>query len=240
MTSLALNRHPPSGSLPNQMRRHDLQQSLPFPPSRGGRRSGAGRKPTPGRRPGVSHRMRPTHLARHPAHVTLRACAAIRCLRAPRVFPEVRRAIGAASSANFRVVHFSVQSDHLHLIVEAADKETMSHGACGLAVRVARAVNRALRRRGSVWSDRYHVRTLNTPREVRNALVYVLQNFRKHLRGVAGIDPCSSAQSFEGFRDREGPGQVGSDVVRARTWLLRVGWRRAGPDRSRGGACAGW
>jgi putative transposase len=215
-------------SLPIQMRRRDRQQSLPFPPGRGGCRAGAGRRPKPGRRPGVPHRIRPVHLARHPAHVTLRACAAVRSLRAARVFPEVRRAIGAASRSSFRVVHFSVQSDHVHLIVEAADRETMMRGVWGLAVRIARAVNRALRRHGSVWGDRYHVRALRTPREVRSALVYVLQNFRKHLRGVVGIDPCSSASWFDGFRGRGRAVQEDSPVVVARSWLLRIGWRRCG------------
>jgi len=144
------------------------------------------------------------------------------------VFPEVRRAIGAASRGGFRVVQFSVQSDHVHLIFEAVDRETMTRGAWGLAVRVARAVNRALRRRGAVWGDRYHVRALRTPREVRTALVYVLQNFRKYLRSVVGIDPCSSAPWFEGFRCREKSAQGSSPVVVARTWLLRIGWRRCG------------
>ena len=87
----------------------------------------------------------------------------------------------------------------MHLIVEATDRETMSRGVWELAVRLARAVNRALHRRGTVWSDRYHVRALRTPREVRSALVYVLLNFRKHIHGAVGIDPCSSAPGFDGF-----------------------------------------
>ncbi|HTS55380.1 MAG TPA: transposase [Burkholderiales bacterium] len=144
------------------------------------------------------------------------------------MFPEVRRAIGAASRGSFRVVQFSVQSDHVHLIVEALDRQAMTRGVWGLAVRVAHAVNRALRRRGAVWGDRYHVRALRTPREVRSALVYVLQNFRKHLRGVVGIDPCSSAPWFDGFRCREKVAQESSAVVVPRSWLLRIGWRRCG------------
>jgi putative transposase len=80
-----------------------------------------------------------------------------------------------------------------------------------------------LRRRGSVWGDRYHVRALCTPREVRSALVYVLENFRKHLRGSVGIDPCSSASWFDGFRGRDKAQDAGSNVVGARTWLLRLG-----------------
>jgi len=162
--------------------------------------------------------------------VTLRACLALRCLRSPRVFPDVRRALRAASRATFRVVHFTVQSDHMHLIVEATDRETMSRGVWELAVRLARAVNRALHRRGTVWSDRYHVRALRTPREVRSALVYVLLNFRKHIHGAVGIDPFSSAPGFDGFRgaNQERAAIGVSVVVAARTWLLRIGWRRGG------------
>jgi len=165
-------------------------------------------------------------VSRYPAHVTLRA--SVRCLRSPRVFPEPRRAIGAASRAEFRVALFSVQNDRLHLIVEAADRDALSCGVWGLAIRLTRAVNRALERRGSIWDDRYHARPLRTPREVRNAIAYVLHNFRKHQRHAAGIDPCSSAPWFDGFRGRKSSEGEESSVVPARTWLLRVGWKRPG------------
>src|SRR5881398_1377484 len=150
-----------------------LQLSLPQPRTWGGRRTGAGRKLTPGRRPGVPHRARPAHIAAHPVHVTLRSGRAVRCLRAGRVFPAVLGALGAASHEGFRILHFSVQDDHLHLIVEADDTRALGRGLRGLAIRVARALNRALGRRGRVWDERYHARALITPRAVRYALVYV-------------------------------------------------------------------
>src|SRR5438552_4229112 len=156
------------------------QLSLPAPRTWGGRRPGAGRKLTPGRRPGVPHRPRPPHTAAHPLHVTLRTGPAVRCLRSARVFPALRRALAAASHGGFRVLQFGVQDDHLHLIVEADDTRALRRG---LAIRVARAVNRALGRRGAVWQDRYHARALTTPRAVRHALVYVLMNLRKHRGG---------------------------------------------------------
>jgi hypothetical protein len=90
-------------------------------------------------------------------------------------------------------------------------------------------VNRALGRRGRVFGDRYHARALTTPRAVRHALVYVLMNFRKHLRAGTGLDPCSSAAWFTGWRAVGGPdGRKPCPVVRARTWLAAVGWRRLG------------
>src|SRR5437899_9452485 len=206
-----------------------LQQlSFPTPRAWGGRRAGAGRKPTPGRRPGVAHGARPPHLAAHPVHVTLRAGPAIRCLRAARVFPSVRRALAVSSHDNFRVLQFSVQDDHLHLIVEADDGRALGRGLRGLAIRVARAVNRALGRRGAVWGDRFHARALTSPRAVRHALVYVLMNRRKHCAGERGLDPCSSALWFNGWRQLVATGPGKAPVVRARTWLAAAGWRRHG------------
>ena len=203
-----------------------LQLSLPQPRSWGGRRAGGGRKLTPGRRPSVPHRARPVHIAAHPVHVTLRSGRAVRCLRAGGVFPAVRRALTAASRGGFRILHFSVQDDHLHLIVEADDTQALSRGLRGLAIRVARGVNRALGRRGAVWGDRYHARALTTPRAVRHCLVYVLLNRRKHCEGERGLDPCSSALWFDGWREPVAP--AAAPVVRARTWLAAVGWRRHG------------
>ena len=170
----------------------ELQLSLPSRPTWGGRRAGAGRKLAPGRRPTVPHRARPPHAAAQPAHVTLRTDVAVRCLRSARAFPAVARALAASSTDDFRILHFSAQDDHRHLLVEAEDARTLSSGVSGLAIRVARAVNRALCRRGPVWSGRYHARALTTPREVRHALVYVLTNRRKHGGDIRGVDPCSS------------------------------------------------
>jgi len=144
---------------------HELQLALPARPTWGGRRAGAGRKRAPGRRPSVPHHARPPHAAAHPAHVTLRTGVAVRCLRSARAFPAVARALSASSTGEFRILHYSAQDDHLHLIVEAADARTLSSGVRGLTIRVARAVNRALGRRGPVWSGRHHARPLTTPRE---------------------------------------------------------------------------
>jgi hypothetical protein len=121
-----------------------------------------------------------------------------------------------------------VQADHLHLVVEADEPTGLSRGIQGLAIRAARAINRALGRRGRVWADRFHAHALKTPREVRNALVYVLNNFRKHLRGARGMDPLSSARWFGGWKERMPPSLDRSPVARARTWLARVGWQRHG------------
>jgi len=135
-----------------------------------------------------------------------------------------------AVGQSFRVVQFSVQNDHVHLIVEASDSDCLGRGVQGLAIRLARAINRALAQPGKVWGDRYHARELRTPREVRTAIVYVLMNAKKHLRRAAsgGIDPMSSAPWFDGFRHATPLAPDEPAVVEARTWLGATGWRRCG------------
>jgi hypothetical protein len=137
-------------------------------------------------------------------------------------------------------VHFSVQGDHLHLIVEARSRDALARGVAGFEVRVARAVNGALNRTGQVFPDRYHRHDLATPTEVKNALSYVLNNARKHVRHigdpVAYVDATTSGEGFDGWSepvtryrslldedDTEPWMQVG-----CWTWLLRVGWRKRG------------
>jgi hypothetical protein len=127
----------------------------------------------------------------------------------------------------FRLTQYSLQSNHVHFIAEAGDRRALSRGMQGLLVRVAHALNALWNRTGSVFSDRFHARVLCTPREVRAALVYVLQNVRHHGSAFGGIDAYSSGPWFDGWKDRL-VAVIGSPVALARTWLLREGWRRHG------------
>ena len=164
-------------------------------------------------------------------HVTLRARGGLPPFREQVIAREVRRRISDANVSRrlgdvFRVVHFSVQNDHVHLIVEAADGASLSRGVQGLAIRLARRVNALLGARGRFWGDRFHARELASPRAVRNAIVYVLMNAKEHGARV-DVDPCSSAPWFDGFaerRPRDGPSPTRSPE----TWLCATGWRRRG------------
>jgi len=219
------------------------QLELSFMHRRGGARAGAGRKRLPTHQRRTPHRARAAHRAAHPVHVTLRAAS--RSLRNRFVSKTVLGALRDSNTAHFGVVHFSVQDNHVHLIVEAATSAALLSGMRGLMVRVARRVNRVLFRRGRFWADRWHGRALTGPRQVRNALVYVLQNRLKHRpmphaqqRADASaswlLDPLSSAEWFPGFATSVPLGfrSVGPPcVTRAKTWLLAVGWLRYGRIR---------
>jgi REP element-mobilizing transposase RayT len=216
----------------------------------GGLRPHAGRKRM-GPRSNTPHRARPKHFARHPVHVTMRS--AFRPLRSQHVFPTLRIALARANRRapqRFRIVHFSVQYDHVHLLVEARDKRSLSAGMRSVSIRIARYVNELLGRKGALWADRWFGRALTTPRSVRTALVYVLANFRKHARKPppSGIDPFSSGGTFDGFRGflparqrtpwalGPPPHFGGTHAALDHEWLVRpartdlgsVAWRRLG------------
>jgi REP-associated tyrosine transposase len=126
------------------------------------------------------------------------------------------------------VIHFSVQLDHLHLIVEGDSTRAFSKGMRGLSTRCAMAVNRVAGRRGPVWHHRFHAHELRTPTEVRRAMAYVLLNFRKHLRAAPGIDPRSSGVWFEHWADGFEPSAWPRLLAMPRTWLGSIGWLRGG------------
>ncbi len=179
-------------------------------------------------------------MTRHtPVFVTTKLVEGLPSLRRERTLALLRDTLRAgADRFGFRLVEYSIQSDHLHLVVEAQDERALGRGMKGLLVRLAKALNRAWDRRGRVLRDRYHARVLKTPREVRQVLVYALHNAKKHGARILGIDAFSSGPWFEGWADRAPLG--GRPLPRAVSWLLSSGWTKGGRistrELPRGGA----
>ena len=206
------------------------QRAFEFPNGWGGVRKGAGPKPR-GDRPCVSHRTRAGLERRLPAQVTLRVKQGLPSLRGLKEFAVLRGAMTAGCKREgFRLVHFSVQSNHLHLIVEGDCRTSLTRGLQGLAVRMARSLNRLWKRFGRVFADRFHDRVLRSPTEVWNALRYVLCNARKHgaWSSRSRPDPMSSAPWFDGWSEILPEDAESAPTPGPRTWLLREGWQRIG------------
>jgi REP element-mobilizing transposase RayT len=193
----------------------------------GGARRGAGRKPSGDRR-------RAAHVAREdvkpgqPVHVSIRMADHVWNLRSQRSFRVVDAAIrGLRRRKGFRVVHFTLMGNHLHLIVEADGTRAFTRETRAFVIRVARGLNRMTGRRGPVFADRYDAHVLRTPTEARNAVRYVLGNFESHAerRGVprstkGWVDPFSSAATM-GPREEQLTLFFERATVPAETWLLR-------------------
>ncbi len=215
---------------------------------RGEKRRGVGR-PKKGLRASERHQVRKPFRASQPVHVIVRAHRDVGSLRKDEILFAIREAlITVGTLEDFRVVQFSVQRTHIHLICEAAGRRALARGMKVFGISAAKHINALIRdedgkrRRGSVFPDRYHVCILETPTQVRNCLRYVLNNWRHHredrgqrARGWA-LDPFSSAVTFEGWKEREArggrfvqpPAYVSPLVWAPSTWLLSAGWRKAG------------
>jgi hypothetical protein len=225
-------------------RSRQLSFTLRTRPTWGGRRAGAGRRPKR-ERAEVRHGSREAFRCL-PAHVTLRLRPGLPSLRSVPIVRAIEATFArGCARRDFRLVHYSRQGNHAHLIVEADDRAELGRGMMAIGARLARALNRVTGRRGHLLADRYHHRLLRTPTEVRHALRYDLLNARKHvgkraaaLRAVGELlDPASSARWFDGWKRRaDGTGHTANPepptgpapVARARTWLLASGWRRLG------------
>lgn len=213
----------------------------------GGRREGAGRKPKNGIKAGVAHDRRPAQLARVPVHVTVRLLDGIPRLRQRRGYQIAQRAVAMANRFEAaRICHISIQHNHVHMIIEADDQAALTKAMRSFAICLARNVNtRLARRRGPVLADRYHVVALRTPQQVHAALAYVLGNWRRHgedqrLAGPPRLtNRYSTGPYFTGWTtpappllwltDLPFPDDGPLPVFFPQSWLLREGWKHAGP-----------
>ena len=209
----------------------------------GTRAPGAGRpkkKWPKGVKAPASHGKREPFVKGRALHVTLRTLPVARNLRRMDAYQAVR--IGARvvlARSGFRLVHFSIQSNHIHLIVEADSRAALSNGVRAFSISVAKSLNAKLHRRGPVFADRYHARVIANPTQMRNALQYVLTNWLHHRPAhhvnVGEIDPYSSGAEFLGWKELGGTRQFEPDdgfervpLATPALWLTREGWKRGG------------
>lgn len=168
--------------------------------------------------------------------VTVRVRDEIPRLRRQRIARVVEAALAAGrdKDGTFRIIQYSIQGNHLHLICEADDHGALARGMQGVKIRVARGINRRLGRKGTVFHSRYEVELLDTPALVRAALADVLLNARKHgtQLGAGWADPFSSAPYFDGWArpPRLEPREPADEppVAKPRTRLLREAWKKHG------------
>ena len=192
----------------------------------------------------MPHETRAVHDEKHPVHVTIRRVALGPSFRTQLVCGAIRKVIAAAKSKGVRVVHYSVQENHIHLMAEAKSAADLSSQMRTLFSRIAFAVNEVAKRRGRLFRDRHHRHALKTPREVRNALVYILFNDRKHsAQSTANastaptVDRCSSVYWMHDWAPSDKPPAGGilpladAPTSRPQTWLARWGWHRGAPSR---------
>lgn len=212
----------------------------------GGKRRGSGRKNLSRQ---VNHMKRVRVDFRKPLHLTLKIRDSKWNLRCGGIAVAFKKSSEGARKFGFRLLHYSILRDHLHLIVEAGDNESLGRGMRSFGARLGKAIRRIIGGRGPVFRGRYHLDVITNPTQMRNTLAYVLQNFAKHARLLEHVDAFSSARYFSDWKKLFGPGrgpvlqeleeesrQTGFKSPNSklppylsppRSWLAREGWMRA-------------
>jgi REP element-mobilizing transposase RayT len=181
-------------------------------------------------------------------HVTQKLRPGLPALRQCAEIKVIRAALRAGNERpGFRVVAFSALNNHLHLAVEVRSTAELSRGVQGLAIRLAKSLNKLWQRRGTVFLERFHARLAEGIGAIRRVLVYVLNNARKHgVRLAPGVpDPYSSGPWFPYWSARDGrprpePPAQPSPVAEIRdlglvmaTWGIGIGLEDAPANRRR-------
>jgi REP element-mobilizing transposase RayT len=150
--------------------------------------------------------------------------------------PEAANAIAtifarAVAENRLAPVHWSIQTNHLHLVLEADSSTALSQGMQSLTIRIALALNKVWKRKGTVFARRYFARAVEKTREVRNVIRYVLLNRKRHGSRLHAVDPYSSGRWFKGWATpppSAPPAPI--PVAEARSCLLQEDyWRFFGP-----------
>lgn len=180
-----------------------------------------------------------------PLHVTMRLRDDVHVtLRTSDMLAAFQNCAEKAKNHRLHVIHFSLASNHFHMIIECADNEALAKGMKSFAGSLGKAIRKVRGGQGAVFKGRYHMRVLKSPTEMRNGLAYVLLNQSKHKKLIPYNDRFSSASYFSDWkkllgrnigpllpRRHRSPRQLPGYMSIPRSWLAREGWQKAGSKR---------
>lgn len=209
----------------------------------GGRRNGAGRKNLSGT---VAHAAREKVDFRKPLHITIRLAEGLSGLRTKHMHEQFTVALLNAKAKGLRVLHYSIEGNHVHLLVECADNKALASGMNSFGTSFAKAVRKERGGKGKVFAGRYHLGVQKNPAQMKNTLAYVLLNQAKHENLIPYNDRFSSSQHFnewkallgrnigpilEDWRPNKNP--LPDHLSTPKSWLASKGWKIKGGKNSR-------
>jgi hypothetical protein len=147
---------------------------------------------------GIRHTRREEIIAPRPLHLTIKLIRAD--VQNKSILKGLRHAILRARLQGLRIIHYSLEHDHVHLYAEASDNKTLAKGMKALGGSLVKKIHRHLGTSGSFYKTRYHLRILRSAMEVKHVLNYILKNGIKHKRTSLVIDPYNSALVIHDFK----------------------------------------
>lgn len=203
----------------------------------GGKRKGAGRKNRSGT---LNHLKRQRVNPKAPIHVTMKLREGLPNIQCPEMHEKFKSGLRKAKALGLRVIHYTVERNHIHMMIECSNNSSLSRGMKSLGASFGRAIRAFAGGKGPVFKERFHMRVVKTPMEVRNVIAYVLTNTSKHHKMAPGPTPYSSGMYFSEWKKllgrRAGPvlrefvpitTDLPEFLCEPKSWLAREGWRKA-------------
>lgn len=125
-------------------------------------------------------------------HLTIKVRENKADIQNKKILKALHHAIKRARLQRLKVIHYTLEYNHAHLVVEAADNRILHKGMQAFGISLAKAINKMKQAKGTVYKHRYHFRKLRSRREVKNALQYVWGNGIKHKRAMSRFDLYNS------------------------------------------------
>lgn len=141
---------------------------------------------------GIRHIARDEIKKPIPLHLTIKIEKTKAGLKNKAMLKLLHHCIKKSRMKGLRIVHYTLEFDHVHLLVEATNKETTSKGMQSFGIAFSKGINKLKCLKGRVFKTRYHFRKLNSPREIKNVLNYILGNSIKHGQSPSIITPYNS------------------------------------------------
>lgn len=164
---------------------------------------GAGRKPIHDK--GIRHIEREDLKKNTALHLTIKIVKEKAAIKNKSVLKALHHAIKKARHKGLQVIHYTLEYDHIHLLVEASDKHTLGKGMQSLGISFSKGINKIKKSAGIVFKNRYHSRKLQSLQEIKNVLHYILGNGIKHKESMSIVSPYNSLFALSSF-DRIFPG----------------------------------
>lgn len=146
---------------------------------------------------GIRHTSREEIFKPSPLHLTVKLKRAD--IQNKVVLRILKHAIYRSRLQGLRVIHFSLEHNHVHLYAECESNFVLGKAMKAFGVTFVRRVNKLKKIKGQLYKYRYHLRVLKSARDAKNVINYILKNGIKHGRTLKVINAYNSALALHDF-----------------------------------------
>jgi REP element-mobilizing transposase RayT len=147
---------------------------------------------------GIRHVKRAPILRAMPLHLTIKLKKAQ--IQNKEILKALKHAILRARLKGLKIIHFSLEHNHVHLYVECENNDILTKGMIAFGVSLAKKTNKFFKSKGQVYKTRFHLRILRSASEVKNVINYILKNGIKHKRAISVFDSYNSSFALHDFK----------------------------------------